>query len=414
MICIDCDTEITGNPVCRATRSAVRWRVPVSSEGIVWSGIRCTAALMIRVRSRSRMIAPSILASSRRPVAVNGTSRSNPPVEIDSTVLSWPSTIRAPVRPRRIRSSPSRRPVPGAIEARVARRRSVSSERSAPTTPFPPVGPVRRPAAGQSRRLTARPRHRHRRSRAPAGRARASRSAEAMSGASITCMPSTRAGESARGPARRVARDHGDPEAEPRGLGQPLGEVADPAQLAGQADLAHGDDARRRGGAGVGRREGDRHRQVAGGLDSRAPPTVETKTSWACRRMPQCCWSTAITIATREESSPDVVRRGRSAALWRDQRLDLGEQRPAALHRHRDAGAGDLLVVVLDEQPGRVGDRRDAVGGRGRSSRPRRSGRTGSSSRAPCGTGSCGRPRSAAPRRRRARARAGRRSSRPW
>ena len=34
MICIDCDTEITGNPVCRATRSAVRCRVPVSSEGI--------------------------------------------------------------------------------------------------------------------------------------------------------------------------------------------------------------------------------------------------------------------------------------------------------------------------------------------------------------------------------------------
>ena len=32
MICIDCDTEITGNPVCLATRSAVRWRVPVSSD----------------------------------------------------------------------------------------------------------------------------------------------------------------------------------------------------------------------------------------------------------------------------------------------------------------------------------------------------------------------------------------------
>ena len=52
------------------------------------------------------------------------------------------------------------------------------------------------------------------------------------------------------------------------------------------------------------------------GSDSRAPPTVETKTSWACRRMPQCCWSTASTIATREESSPEVVRRGRSAAVW--------------------------------------------------------------------------------------------------
>ena len=29
MICIDCDTEMTGKPVCLATRSAVRWRVPV-------------------------------------------------------------------------------------------------------------------------------------------------------------------------------------------------------------------------------------------------------------------------------------------------------------------------------------------------------------------------------------------------
>ncbi len=137
MICIDCDTEITGKPVCLATRSAVRWRVPVSSDGIRWSGIRWTAARMIRVTSLSTMIAPSILASSRSPVAANGTSRLKPPVEIDSTVLSCPSTIRAPVRPRRIRSSPSRRSVPGAIEARVARRRKVSSERSVPTTPFP-------------------------------------------------------------------------------------------------------------------------------------------------------------------------------------------------------------------------------------------------------------------------------------
>ena len=126
---------MTGKPVCWATRSAVRCRVPVSSDGIEWSGIRWTAARWIRVMSRSTMIAPSILASSRRPVAVNGTSRVKPPVEIASTVLSLPSTIRAPVRPRRIRSSPSRRAVPGAIEASVARRRSCSSVRSVATTP---------------------------------------------------------------------------------------------------------------------------------------------------------------------------------------------------------------------------------------------------------------------------------------
>ena len=56
MICIDCDTEITGKPVCRATRSAVRWRVPVSSDGIDGSGIRWTAARVIRVMSRSTMM----------------------------------------------------------------------------------------------------------------------------------------------------------------------------------------------------------------------------------------------------------------------------------------------------------------------------------------------------------------------
>ena len=65
-------------------------------------------------------IAPSIFASSRSPVAVNSTSRMKPPVEIDSTVLSWPRTISAPVRPRRIRSRPSRSAVPGATAASVA------------------------------------------------------------------------------------------------------------------------------------------------------------------------------------------------------------------------------------------------------------------------------------------------------
>ncbi|CAM3865727.1 hypothetical protein NOMA109596_14490 [Nocardioides marinus] len=140
MICIDWLTEITGNPVCLATRSAVRCRVPVSSEGMVWSGIRWTAARMIRLRSRSTMIAPSILASSRSPVAVNGTSSSKPPVLIASTVRSRPMTINAPVRPRRMRSRPSRNGVPGAIDASVSRSRSVSSVRSLPTDLLQPSG----------------------------------------------------------------------------------------------------------------------------------------------------------------------------------------------------------------------------------------------------------------------------------
>ncbi len=52
------------------------------------------------------------------------------------------------------------------------------------------------------------------------------------------------------------------------------------------------------------------------GSVSRAPPTLETKTSWLCRRTPACCCSTARIIATRAESTPDVVRRGRSDGVW--------------------------------------------------------------------------------------------------
>ena len=49
MIRIDCDTDTTGKPVCLATRSAVRCRVPVSTVGIDGSGIRWTAARTMRV-----------------------------------------------------------------------------------------------------------------------------------------------------------------------------------------------------------------------------------------------------------------------------------------------------------------------------------------------------------------------------
>ena len=65
---------MTGKPVCLATRSAVRWRVPDSSDGIDGSGIRCTAARTMRVPSLDSTTAPSILHSSRSRVAENSTS----------------------------------------------------------------------------------------------------------------------------------------------------------------------------------------------------------------------------------------------------------------------------------------------------------------------------------------------------
>ena len=63
---------------------------------------------------------------------------------------------------------------------------------------------------------------------------------------------------------RPVARDDGDLEAQPGGLGDALGQVADPAQLAGQADLADRHGAARRRHAEVGAGDRDRDGQVGG------------------------------------------------------------------------------------------------------------------------------------------------------
>jgi hypothetical protein len=49
--------------VCLDTRSAVRWRVPVSTERIVGSGISCTLDQTIFVQFWLRMMAPSIFAT---------------------------------------------------------------------------------------------------------------------------------------------------------------------------------------------------------------------------------------------------------------------------------------------------------------------------------------------------------------
>ena len=99
------------------------------------------------------------------------------------------------------------------------------------------------------------------------------------------------------------------------------------------------------------------------GSVSRAPPTLETNTSWLCSRMPACCWSTARIIATRAESTPEVVRRGRSAAVWVTSActsLSSG-RRPSMATATQVPGTGP--VAGVEEQPGRVGDRHDALGG---------------------------------------------------
>jgi hypothetical protein len=54
---------MTSASVCLDTRSAVRWRVPVSSERMVGSGMSWTLAMVMRVALPLRTIAPSILAT---------------------------------------------------------------------------------------------------------------------------------------------------------------------------------------------------------------------------------------------------------------------------------------------------------------------------------------------------------------
>ena len=54
---------MTSASVCLETRSAVRWRVPVSSERIVGSGMSWTLAIAICVALPLRTIAPSIFAT---------------------------------------------------------------------------------------------------------------------------------------------------------------------------------------------------------------------------------------------------------------------------------------------------------------------------------------------------------------
>ena len=361
------------------------------------------------MRSLSTMIAPSILASSRSPVAVNGTSRVKPPVEIDSTVLSWPSTISAPVRPRRIRSSPSRSEVPGAIDAKRARR---SAERlSSRSLGMPATAGSLGSLTGQVR--IGRP---SASSRSAWSTRRAARRAEAMSGTSM--HPHAVDGARRPGATRRLARARRAPP-------PPRSRAAPPRR---SAAAGRGPGAARRPGrsrpspprpcgAGCvasGRGEGHRDGQVAGRLDD--PRAADGRGEHVVGVQPDA----AVLLQHGEHHrDPGAVEPGRRTpgALGRrrgHQRLHLGEQRPAALHRDRDAGAGHLAAVVLDEQAGRVGDRGDALAGQVEAADLVDRDRSGSSSPAPSGTGSCGRPRSAAPRRRRARAPAGRRSSRPW
>ena len=121
MVFMRCDTAMTGTLSDRATRSAVRWRVPVSEVGTDESGTRWTLARAMRLPSAARMRAPSILASSERRWGLKAASSRNPPEQMLSTAGPSPTTTRPPMPAWRMRSMPSRSGRPGATWARPAR-----------------------------------------------------------------------------------------------------------------------------------------------------------------------------------------------------------------------------------------------------------------------------------------------------
>ena len=329
MVRIEWETEITGTPACLATRSAVRWRVPVSTVGMAGSGIRWTLAQRMREAVSSRTMAPSILASSERRWAVNGTSIWNPPVNRASTWGGEPSTISAPVLALRIRSSPGRRAVPGATW------RSTSSSRSSMLIGAPPpasagAGPRAGPWPGPTAtRPPTRPGPaRSRRSLAPSGRPVAGTRARRKPSRAASARRRGSWGTGRTSPPRptspMVIRSDGHlPVAGGRGQGQADGQVGGGL---GDPDPAGG------GGEHVVAGQADAGPAVEHGDQDGQPPGVQ----------------------------PLGGAPGHGHPGGHDQRLDLGDERPPALQADRAGDPGHPGRAGGQEQPRRVGQRLQA------------------------------------------------------
>ena len=147
MVAIASETAITGTSMERATRSAVRWRVPVSEVAMVAFGTRCTLARAMRDASEAKMMAPSIFASSDRRWGEYSASSRKPPVQTDKTAGPSPTNISAPCLACSIRSRPSRSLVPGAIIASASFRGWLPPAPSATPASYP-ARPARRPRIG--------------------------------------------------------------------------------------------------------------------------------------------------------------------------------------------------------------------------------------------------------------------------
>ena len=326
---------MTGTSMERATRSAVRWRVPVSDVAMVALGTRCTLARAMREASAARMMAPSILASSERRWGLYSASRRNPPVHTERTAGSSPTTISAPCLACRMRSRPSRSTVPGAIIA------SASFSGWLPPAPSTTRASYPDPPA-------FRPPNRPRPAPPPACARRG---------------PPCPAGRPRRAsPAVTVRRGRAPGEPGAPGLGQPPVRAGNLADLPGQTQLPEGHQVRRHGAVGDDRGQASATARSAAGSVTVMPPTAATKNSAAPARRPRCDRRgrpPAGWPGRRRGPACAVATRRRPAGT--EQRLHLDQERTAPLeHRHHDA-AGDAGHAVPQHQRPGVGHGPQAV-----------------------------------------------------
>ena len=238
------DRDRPGPSIWRATRSAVRWRVPVSDVGMFGSGTRWTLARTMRAQSAVRMIAPSIFASSESRCGVNSASSRKPPEQTQSTSGPAPMTMQRAhlgledaldaLAQRRAR----RHETQGGEHRFGARRGGHSSGFLDPRAGW--VVRILRPAVsgrpgGPRRRRRSAGRRPIRRSRR---RERERRSASAS-------VPDPHESDARDRRAWRRGHDRAR-EAEARGLGEPPGRARHLAHLAAESDLADHDRAGRR------------------------------------------------------------------------------------------------------------------------------------------------------------------------
>src|SRR5215469_8796922 len=344
---IDLLTEMTGKPVCRAARSAVRCRVPDSCVGSAGSGTSCTAARRIRRAPVSSTIAPSILASSRSRVAENSASSSKPPEQMRWTAASEPTTIKAPVLPRTMRSSPSRRAVPGATIASAARRRS-SPTMLTECTYLSALAVTRSLVTGKVRS------ERRDDGRAHVCDGRDPNAPSAAVGRSYGLQAPGSGGCDSGRQARSGGNDRAA-EADPLRLGNSPLQAGDPADLAGQSDLTDGYQI----GWHADIRDGAGDRQAHGQVDRRLgqPSAADAggehiAAADSHARAPlQDCQHHGDPRRIQSGHHPPRRQLGHGGA---HERLNLGEQRPPPFERHRDAGPRYRVKPLGQEQPAGV------------------------------------------------------------